>query len=167
MPATERLCMIMDMTLPDDGGIAPAGNCPYCGYDQRGLRAGSNCPECGAAFWPGEAISEINRRVDEAVLALCCVCLAQVTGLVSCCISFLVMSRSPAPAVMLAMVGSFCLFVAAVWYAQIALSTLRRRTGFEHLNLIPQQRGRLRRWLLLNGLLLLLILMLAFAVARS
>ena len=163
--ATRRRYKIVDMRIPDDGGTAPAGHCPHCGYDQRGLLPGTRCPECGASFWPGVASGEINRWADDAVLALCCVCIVLVAGFVSCGISVWVFARSQAPAVMLAMVGSLCLFVGAVWYVLIALSALRRRAGFERLNLIRQRRARLRRWLLLDGLLLL-VAVLAFVIAR-
>ncbi|RMH28163.1 MAG: hypothetical protein D6692_06365 [Planctomycetota bacterium] len=53
--ARMSLAVIWDAVLNFDRALTPDGQCPFCGYDQRGVPRDRPCPECGVDLRSVEA----------------------------------------------------------------------------------------------------------------
>lgn len=148
--------MIVFMAHAISDSPRPVGHCPDCGYDQRGLPSGSACPECGGRFRLGRVVGDINRWAELRLLDLWSIAVLQTLGLAVATAGIVILPQARAGAVMLGMAAAVYLTAGTVWYAAVALASVRRirRPGYK--NILARRRADLTRWLGYDGVLVAL-----------
>ena len=148
--------MIASMATAFSNSPAPVGHCPDCGYDQRGLPSGSVCPECGGRFRLGRVVGDINRWAELRLLDLWSIAVLQAIGLAVATGSIVIMPHARAGAVMLGMAATVYLTAGTIWYAAVALGSIRRLRRPAYKNILARRRIALTRWLVYDGVLVVL-----------
>ncbi len=130
--------------------------CSHCGYDLRSLPLDTVCPECGSPSQLGVPAAEINRWAERTVVDLHCVVVLQSVAAIVATPSLLLTGTSAA-----LVACPLLVFVAGalLWYALILVRYLRRRATPNYRNVMDWQRKRLMRWLLIDGLLMAVLLL--------
>ncbi len=137
-------------TYPLDGPFY----CPQCGYDQRGQPVDGACPECGQTGGSVQA-AVINRWADYAILDLWAAAVLLAVGVVFVFAGWALVVAGHSAGGLLVGASWVYMTAGAVWYAVIVVRYLRRRRKPNIKNLMPWRRRELRRWLIIDLVLVL------------
>jgi hypothetical protein len=141
--------------VSEPADLAHAVPCPVCGYDLRGHPDQTRCPECGRDVHAGEAMHVERRWVDRALVDLWSIGVLQVVGLLAALVSAIAITRGQYLAVVLGMMALVYLAASAVWFviALLVMVAHHRRPAYASVD--AARRARLRKWICIDGLLIL------------
>ena len=130
--------------------------CSHCGYDLRSLPLDTVCPECGCPSQLGVPAAEINRWAERTVVDLHGVAVLQSVAAIVVTLSLLVTGTLAA---LLACPLPICVAGALLWYALILVRYLLRRATPNYRNVMDWRRKQLGHWLVIDGLLIAVLLL--------
>jgi len=134
--------------------------CSHCGYDLRSLPVDTVCPECGRPSQLGVPAAQVNRWAERTLVDLHCVAVLEGVAAIVVTLSLLLFGTLAA---LLACPLPVCVAGALLWYALILVRYLRRRATPNYRNVTDWRRKQLGRWLLIDGLLMTVLLLIVGA----
>jgi len=126
--------------------------CPKCGYDQRGQPVDGLCPECGAKGASVEA-ARINQWADHALVDLWGIGVLQCAGTIFGAMGYGVMAAGVWVGGLLVAAALMLVVVASGWFVLTLVRYLRRRCRPNFANLMEWRQRQLRRWLVIDLML--------------
>lgn len=144
------------MSIGDHPGLEMLP-CPRCGYDLRAHERFATCPECGSP----QDLEKLRRHIkllpERLLVDLWSICVLLVVGGFGMSVSYFAMTRGQYAALLTMLLGLVLVVCALMWYAATWWQSMEMARGAIRHAIPIGQRQRIRRWLIADGAILMMV----------
>lgn len=131
--------------------------CPRCGYDLRAHERFATCPECGSP----QDLEELRRHIkllpERLLVDLWSIGVLVFVGGFGMVVSYFAMGKGQYAALLTMLLGLVLVVCALMWFAATWWQVGQLRRGPLRGAIRPHDRKRIRRWIVADGAMLLLL----------